>query len=142
MRTNAQLKPVAPYFIGTINEAFFEANQREVKDADFPPPFDKHLVFSATQREVDLSYREIRIVLPKALEYKTYSLADTNFQVHFEYIDARSENNVVYVGISGSITLFESSEPTSVAATFDVTVEDDNHDTKLEVDGSFDMLLP
>ncbi|KIF60501.1 hypothetical protein [Pseudomonas fluorescens] len=142
MRTSTQLKPVAPYFIGNIDKTPFEANQREVKDANLPPPFDNHLIISATQREADLSYREIRIILPKTLEYKTYSLTDSETPIRFEYINDTNADINVYIGIEGTITLFESSETNAVAAQFEVKVEDDNHDTQLETDGEFDMLLP
>ncbi|MCO8314182.1 hypothetical protein [Pseudomonas mandelii] len=139
MITNAKLIPVAPYFVSNIDGEYFVANQREVKDANLPP-FDKHLIFLATQREINLNYREIRIILPKTLEFKTYLLSDLDPSVHFEYIEDVGVIRV-YKGIEGSITLFESNTPNSLAATFKVTVEDDNHNTKLEVNGDFDMLL-
>jgi hypothetical protein len=69
-------------------------------------------------------------------------LTDSETPIRFEYINDTNADINVYIGIEGTITLFESSETNAVAAQFEVKVEDDNHDTQLETDGEFDMLLP
>ncbi|TPG75355.1 hypothetical protein [Pseudomonas arsenicoxydans] len=142
MKASIRLHLDVPYFIGNIDKTPFDANQKEVRDDNLPPPFENHYIFAATQREPDLSYREIRIILPKSLEYKTYRLTDAENPVHVEYISEAGSDINVYKGIEGTIELFESHESNAVAATFKVKVEDDNHDTELDIDGSFDMLLP
>jgi hypothetical protein len=141
MKKNTRLNPEVPFFTAVVDGLPFTANQRLVEEVSLAPPLDHHYIFYGIQREVNLEYREIRIIVPTSLEFQAYTLGTPESKARFEFID-NSMN--VYVGIEGTITLCESSKPEygAVAAWFTLRAEDDGTDRSIDINGRFDMLLP